>query len=540
MATSQVSPDWRGRCTYNGHGGGSDGIPPATMQVGLPGAVGFGVGVCPPGSLPPGFTPLSGYADPASPNYGNYQYSDGSVMVWIPKFFYRINHAANPTYSIYTPNDIHIVGGETFANRAAATAAGYALHRAFIDGGVEQPGFFVDKYQVSKNAKGTGFVGSSIRNGLPLSSSAAHNPVGDLTAVAGINANYAFLTAARARDGVDGAINASSVFFNQSVFMMSALAMLALAHGQAATGTAYCAWWSATTTNFPKGCNNNALRDTNDTTVVYQSDGYPNCGKTGSGALLAKTTHNGQDCGVCDVNGNMWQVLIGMTCIGSTKAITGVTLANPCVLTVVGHGLETGRIVEVGGIVGTTQLNTKIYTATVVDADHISLDGVDSTGYTAYASGGTLYFGTFYVAKEAARMRDFTAGNTLATDHWGATGVAAMMEEIPGVVVAAAGGLSCNQYFGNGANQVLSGDASGNGYQLASVGLAKDASGYSAAGTDLFGKDRLEQYIRNELCLLGCGYWSSGTTAGVWYRNLFHYRPTSLSSLGARSACYPV
>ena len=29
---------------------------------------------------------MAGYADPASPNYGNYQYSDGSIMCWVPAF----------------------------------------------------------------------------------------------------------------------------------------------------------------------------------------------------------------------------------------------------------------------------------------------------------------------------------------------------------------------------------------------------------------------------------------------------------------------
>ena len=45
--------------------------------------------------------------------------------------------------------------------------------------------------------------------------------------------------------------------------------------------------------------------------MSYVSDGYSNCGKTGSGTPFAKTTHNGQNCGVADVNGLMWEVNTG-------------------------------------------------------------------------------------------------------------------------------------------------------------------------------------------------------------------------------------
>lgn len=524
----------------NGTVGWMPATDPDIYSNGPMGGPGAGVCCCPPTYLPLLMIPKPGCTTIGHANYGNYTAEDGSDMVCVGKSFYRINDPRNPSYSAHTSNDIMVVGSETYANRDAAAVDGFVLERAFIDGGVEKPCFFIDKWQVSKNAKGTGYVGSSIRNGLPLSSSSAHNPVGGLTACAGTNKNSMFLLAAKARDGIDGAINPLSRYFSASAFMFTCLARIAMAHGQAATGETYCAWYDPTMVkNFPKGCNNNALRDYSDTTVVYQSDGYPNCGKTGSGYLLAKTTHNGQECGVADINGLMWEVLTGMTCIGTTKAITGVTLASPCVLTVVGHGLTTGDVSEVGGIVGTTQLNSKIYTITVIDPDTISLDGVDATGYTAYTSGGTLYTGKFYVAKESVRMRDFTAGGTLATDHWGAVGVAAMMEEVTGVLVALPGGSSVNQYFGNGTNQVLSGDASGNGYKLASLGFAKDTNGYSASGTDLFGKDLLEQYIRNELCLLGCGYWYIGASTGPWSRHLYYTSGGAYYNIGARFACYP-
>ena len=85
------------------------------------------------------------------------------------------------------------------------------------------------------------------------------------------------------------------------------------------------------------------------------------------------------------------------------------------------------EINEILKLSGMTQLNDKLYTVTVIDPDTISLDGVNSTGFTAYGSAGLIAYGAFYAAKEATRMRDFTSGAASATDHWGAVGVAAMM-----------------------------------------------------------------------------------------------------------------
>ena len=495
-----------------------------------------GVGVAPAALLPAGFTPMPGCDTPGSENWGNYQYLDGSVMVCLPKTFYRINHAGNPTYASFSPNDIDVKFADTFASREAAALGGYALHRAFIDGGEEKAFVLVDKYKCSKQALGAGFVASSIKNALPLSTASDHNPIAEITA-AGANNYAACIDAAKGRDGTDGVKNVASKFFCVSVFIRSLLAMHALALAQRAVSPAQAAWYdNAMTTCFPKGCNNNALRDTNDSQVVYQSDGYSNCGKTGSGAPIERTTHNGQACGVADLNGLVWEVSIGMTCIATTKSITGATQANPCVLTVPGHGLTTGRVIQVTSVVGMTQLNEKLYTVTVLTPDTISLDGVNSTGFTAYGSAGSITYGSFYTAKESVRMRDFTSGTTLATDHWGATGVAAMMDEVALPLAAEAGGSSMTRYVGSGA---LSSDTSGLGYILTGIGHPKDVASLAADGADLFGKDYIYQYIRDQLCVRSGGTWSGGSAAGVFARGLVGTRSSSYASVGLRCACYP-
>jgi len=114
--------------------------------------------------------------------------------------------------------------------------------------------------------------------------------------------------------------------FLTSRFIYQGLAMLAKAHGQAATTSTACAFiadgdgnivsgtYNGTTIYFPKmpkGNLNNALSDYDDTSVVFSPSGYLNCALTGSGRPFAKTTHNGQDCGIADLNGNMWEVASG-------------------------------------------------------------------------------------------------------------------------------------------------------------------------------------------------------------------------------------
>lgn len=512
-----------------------------TDLIGVAGAADFGAGICDPATLPPGMVGLAGYDIQGHDNYGNYQYSDGSIMVYVPKFYYIVGTGSNG----FAVNVIDVKGIETFDDTSTANTAGYALHRSFIDGGSEHNGFFVDKYMASKNAFGGGYVASSIKNGLPLSAHADHNPIADLTACVS-NFYYETITSAHSRDGVDGAVNADSIFFCSSRFIYSALAMLSMAHGQAASSTTNCAWYSAGTTNYPKGCNDNALGDTDDGTIAYVSDGYSNCGKTGSGTPFSKTTHNGQNCGVADLNGLMWEISIGATCIASTLEIEAMTRANPCNVQETTHGKSTGDYVQITSITQAdwTALNSKIFAVTVIDGDNFTLDGVDSSGFAGdYVPGtdpGQITLGDFYVTKEATSMADFTSGNTGVTDHWGVTGVAAMMDGFNTSFETTYPNNGYAQKFGDGANQVLGEATSGNEYVLSGLGVPKDTDGISAAGTNLFGLDYYHQYIRNELFLLAGVTWNVASDAGVWGVSWGSFRTASLSTVGFRSACYPV
>lgn len=179
------------------------------------------------------------------------------------------------------------------------------MHRAFYDDGKLKDGFFVDKYQASNN----GGIASSIKNGIPLSAASANAPFSGLKGTP--------------EDTLAGAIDAvktrGAAFFVTTLFVQKALSLLSMAHAQAATSTDGCAWYDTTgVANYPKGCNNNVLGDINDVTVKYTATGYQSAGKTGSALPFAKTTHNGQANGVADLNGNMYEICLGVTQLSGT------------------------------------------------------------------------------------------------------------------------------------------------------------------------------------------------------------------------------
>lgn len=498
-------------------------------NIGSPGEQGFGVGICP--SVPVGYSRLSGYEDRANDNYGNYVYTDGSVMVWVPAYYFRVGHASNPTYAAYGANSIDIKPLGFFADEATANATSYYLHRAFVNAGANQLGFFRDKYDCSQN----GTIASSIASAMPMVSGPGAGQVGFTGCTANgqtpANAYYGSMQAAKSR---------GAKFFPESVFIADALSRISEAHAQASNSSTFCAWFDAAgTTNFVKGCNNNALKDANDTTVTYVTAGassQPNMALTGSGSPFAKTTHNGQPCGIADTNGNIYKINPGMTCIAASKAITAATQANPVAVTSAAHGYTTGQVIQVVGVVGMTQLNDKFYTLTVVDANTFTLDGVNGTGYTAYTSGGSAKTGVFYTLKPSVDIAAVTSGTSLTTDHWGAAGVAAQFDTVTMNFNTTSGTNGNSTKFGNGTNAVFD-MATANGRALAMMGMPA-AGGTSSAGTNAFGSDELYQYIQDQLCVVSRGIWNHGSNAGVRYRNLVFARSNAYFYVGFACASY--
>jgi hypothetical protein len=77
----------------------------------------------------------------------------------------------------------------------------------------------------------------------------------------------------------------------------------------------------------------------------------------------------------------------------ANKTITGITQANPGVVTATAHGYSNGDTVVITGVVGMTQVNNKRFKVASVATDTFALQDVDgnnvnTTSYTAYTSGG--------------------------------------------------------------------------------------------------------------------------------------------------------
>ena len=75
------------------------------------------------------------------------------------------------------------------------------------------------------------------------------------------------------------------------------------------------------------------------------------------------------------------------------KTITGITQANPAVVTATSHGYSNGDEVLISGVVGMTEVNNKRFlvankTTNTFELQNKDSVDVDSTGFTAYSSGG--------------------------------------------------------------------------------------------------------------------------------------------------------
>ena len=84
----------------------------------------------------------------------------------------------------------------------------------------------------------------------------------------------------------------------------------------------------------------------------------------------------------------------GAPIVEAGTVITGVTQANPGVVTDVAHGYATGDWVFITGVVGMTQLNGNYYIVVKTGANTYTLtdlngNAINTTGFGAYISGGT-------------------------------------------------------------------------------------------------------------------------------------------------------
>ena len=139
----------------------------------------------------------------------------------------------------------------------------------------------------------------------------------------------------------------------------------------------------------------------------------------------------------------------------------------------------------------------------------------------------------YYLLKTATDIKTVTSGNTLATDAWGATGIAAMYDSL-GPTYGAALASGTSKTIGS-ATQVL--DASLTGLPWAATGAGIPLVG-GVGGTNQYGNDQFYDAKPNELCAIAGGAWNNGSSAGVWSLDLSANRAGSYSYIGFRSALY--
>lgn len=90
------------------------------------------------------------------------------------------------------------------------------------------------------------------------------------------------------------------------------------------------------------------------------------------------------------------------------RTLTGITNANPAVVTCGDHGFINGQWVSFNNIIGMTEINEKVYQVQNVTTDTFELAGVNSTSYGTFTSGRLA---PAYATFEYVRLLNYTVAN---------------------------------------------------------------------------------------------------------------------------------
>lgn len=110
--------------------------------------------------------------------------------------------------------------------------------------------------------------------------------------------------------------------------------------------------------------------------------------------------------------------------------ISGISLANPAVVTATAHGFTNGQEVYITGVMGTSQVNGRFFLVAAAATNTFQLqdqfgNNVDSTLYTAWSSGGTVAsiyeLTTPYFTQDLPSLRYAQIGDVMYIDCRNAT-----------------------------------------------------------------------------------------------------------------------
>lgn len=324
--------------------------------IGVPGTSTFGVGLAEEKDYRAVLlAPAEKCLDPTDFQYGLYvrgafsvnNPSDHIAMKWIPKFYIKQLQKNEGTVNLTdeeltallpyvevtleqmkeaqrrSPHNALVVApADRFTNEADANAHGFYLMSGFIDGNKEYNGFFIANTITTiisngsavyrtircgsaqlKNYENITTVHSNMLRPTYKDDELIHQNTGDIftTKITGL-----------AKSNFINLLN-NTPYQCCSYFAWAVISILSLIQGQYATDTSGCAWYDSTlVTNFPKGINSSGAKDVNDASVTITPIIDSNQGSVFvTEAAYTKTTHNGSITGITNVNGWLWQYLIG-------------------------------------------------------------------------------------------------------------------------------------------------------------------------------------------------------------------------------------
>ncbi|MEA2017784.1 MAG: hypothetical protein U9N59_04990 [Campylobacterota bacterium] len=455
------------------------GVDSDIYSIGTAGTVGFGVAAIKDEKIPSGYEKAIDHDSLASDNYAKLYDTHGSTFYNIPPFYYKM-----------TGNVVSIQD---------TAGAGYVKPRAFMD---SPDGFLWAGFMMGNEAGK--LVSKQYLD--PVSTNSAHNGIANL--ISNPSNNYA------------GFIDAcsSAGFKAPTIFEWQVIQLIALAQSQSGASSVLCAY-NDIAPFFPKGNLANSLKDNSDTSVTFTASGYSNCALTGSGVPFAKTTHNGQACGIADVNGNMWKIVIGLTYLAKTGATCDSGSRN---VSMSSHGLAVGDTIYFGGTPSSgSTYNTSAYTIeTVTDGNSFTVNADLSRAIVA--TDGVYSSRYFRILKKTVDANDLTSANILDADLYD-------LLDLTDNVTSNSGWA----YLGNGGNDVFnfSTDTNSKEFNLASAGIPT-ADGTNGDADNTFGKGAVYKYLRHGLVPLVGVTWSYSSPVGVLAMLLLFYSSHSYDSVG--------
>lgn len=334
--------------------------------IGVPGTSTFGVGLAEEKDYRAvQLAPADNCFDPTDFQYGLYVYNaknentqHGTVaMKWIPKFYIKQLQKNEGTVNLTdeelkallpyvevtleqmkeaqrrSPHNALVVApADRFTDEADANTHGFYLMRGFIDGGKEYNGFFIantlttiDGITHDKLIKLN--LGSCTFSNSPIlrANSNAYSTEGDVWPHTNDNDNTArgnFITTLTGTN-----------YKCASIFAFAIISILSLIQGQYAFDTNQCAWYDENLVkNFPKGINTTEIKDYNDGFIIIKEPISNTTGDVFTEELqYPKTTHNGSITGITNINGWLYNCLIGAVnggeyMLSKSKSIYDITI----------------------------------------------------------------------------------------------------------------------------------------------------------------------------------------------------------------------